>query len=355
MAATATIKNVFRDQVHANKQTHLVPCRSPLILISQIQRSGGTLLSQLFDDHPEVFAYPDELTWGKPRKWDWPTIDIARWVSVRGLWRALNDDRLDRFNTSGYQKGAFSNLLPFVFDRSLQWSIFRECLAPKVTSRRQVLDAFMTAFFNAWLDYQNLYRSPKLYTTAFTPRVNMYPQHVEQFFRDYPDGHIISVLRDPFSWLASAKKHRRPTPDMKQASTMNLMSLWEQSTLCAKRNKSKYGDRYHVVLFSDLVSDPRGLLSALCNVFRLSWSENLLNPTFNGMPISPNTSHELLRESVGIVEAAQDTYAHVLTEEEIVLLRTSYEPVYAECAASAIQCSTKAAERRSLRQEHRAA
>ena len=26
----------------------------PLVLISQVQRSGGTLLSQLFDGHPEV-------------------------------------------------------------------------------------------------------------------------------------------------------------------------------------------------------------------------------------------------------------------------------------------------------------
>ena len=32
---------------------HVVPVREPLVLISQIQRSGGTLLSQLFDGHPE--------------------------------------------------------------------------------------------------------------------------------------------------------------------------------------------------------------------------------------------------------------------------------------------------------------
>ena len=31
----------------------LVPVREPLVLISQVQRSGGTLLSQLFDGHPE--------------------------------------------------------------------------------------------------------------------------------------------------------------------------------------------------------------------------------------------------------------------------------------------------------------
>ena len=37
---------------------HLVPVREPLVLVSQIQRSGGTLLSQLFDGHPECPRAP---------------------------------------------------------------------------------------------------------------------------------------------------------------------------------------------------------------------------------------------------------------------------------------------------------
>jgi hypothetical protein len=34
----------------------------PMILISQIQRSGGTLLSRLFDSHPAIHAHPYELS-----------------------------------------------------------------------------------------------------------------------------------------------------------------------------------------------------------------------------------------------------------------------------------------------------
>ena len=43
---------------------HLVEVREPLVLISQIPRSGGTLLSQLFDGHPECHAHPGELEIG---------------------------------------------------------------------------------------------------------------------------------------------------------------------------------------------------------------------------------------------------------------------------------------------------
>ena len=47
---------------------HAPPVHEPMLLISQVQRSGGTLLAQLFDGHPECLAHPYELKWGRPLK-----------------------------------------------------------------------------------------------------------------------------------------------------------------------------------------------------------------------------------------------------------------------------------------------
>ena len=33
----------------------------PLLISSQLQRSGGSLISQLFDSHPEILAHPWEI------------------------------------------------------------------------------------------------------------------------------------------------------------------------------------------------------------------------------------------------------------------------------------------------------
>ena len=41
-----------------------------LIIISQIQRSGGTLLTQLFDNHSTLYSYPSELMLTSP-KFNW--------------------------------------------------------------------------------------------------------------------------------------------------------------------------------------------------------------------------------------------------------------------------------------------
>jgi hypothetical protein len=64
------------DDIHQACQKTLTPITSPLVLISQIQRSGGTLLSQLFDGHPQLHAHPHELKIGFPKKHIWPKLDM---------------------------------------------------------------------------------------------------------------------------------------------------------------------------------------------------------------------------------------------------------------------------------------
>ena len=65
---------------------YISPVTSPIALISQVQRSGGSLLSQLFDGHPELHAHPHELKIGYPKKYMWPKIDLnehpQRWLEM---------------------------------------------------------------------------------------------------------------------------------------------------------------------------------------------------------------------------------------------------------------------------------
>ena len=52
---------------------HISPVTSPLTLISQVRGCGGSLLSQLFDGHPELHVHPPELMIGYPEKHIWPS------------------------------------------------------------------------------------------------------------------------------------------------------------------------------------------------------------------------------------------------------------------------------------------
>ena len=102
---------------------HTWPVTSPLALISQIQRSGGTLLSQLFDGHPELNAHPHELKIGYPTKYTWPKLDLKddpnRWLETLFEYSVLSHFK------KGYKKEKKrDDAFLFLFLPSVQREIF---------------------------------------------------------------------------------------------------------------------------------------------------------------------------------------------------------------------------------------
>ena len=196
------------------------------MLISQIQRSGGTLLSQLFDGHPGVHAHPHEICIGKPDKWDWPPLDLG---APETWFATLHEPLLAEWIETGFVKdltdAAQASATRTSFRSSSRSSssaqIFEALSRPAPPAERDVLDAYFTSYFNAWLDNQNLYTGPKKAVVGFTPRLAMELDRVERFFAAYPDGLLVSIVRDPRGWYASARRHRKYYADLEEA-----VGLW---------------------------------------------------------------------------------------------------------------------------------
>src|ERR1044072_6093564 len=72
------------DQLFHARRDSVVRFGEPLVLISQIHRSGGTLLNSLLDGHPQLHVHPWEIQVGHPGKSEWPVIDVGagveRWI-----------------------------------------------------------------------------------------------------------------------------------------------------------------------------------------------------------------------------------------------------------------------------------
>jgi len=271
---------------------HLVPVREPLVLVSQIQRSGGTLLSQLFDGHPEVHAHPHELKIGHPREANWPAIDLA---DPAGTFERLFEKKALTHLLEGYRKpGAKQDetvggydVFPFVFLPRLQKAIF-DLEAAKAASERAVLDAYFTSYFNAWLDNQNLYTGPKQAVTGFTPRLAMDPENRDRFFAAYPDGTLVAIVREPQSWWASASRYSpRRFPDVETA-----LPLWRASTEAA------LDERVVAVTYERLVGETEAVMAGLAERVGITMSPVLLRPTFNGRPIRANSAGQVASHGV---------------------------------------------------------
>ena len=299
---------------------YISPVTSPIALISQVQRSGGSLLSQLFDGHPELHAHPHELKIGYPKKYMWPKIDLnehpQRWLEM------LFEDKVIEHSKGGYKKERKQDeVFPFIFMPSVQRKVFLKYLSSVDSiTLRDVFDAYMTSYFGAWINNQNRYGQKK-YVTAFTPRLAMIEDNMESFFEVYPDGRLLSIVRDPKNWYPSAARHRSNVyGDIRKS-----IDLWKTSTKAALRNKEKYGERVCIVRFEDLVSKTESVMSYMADFLGINFDNILLIPTFNKCQIRANTSFSA--EQHGIVASTLSRYK-MLSEEELKIIEKMTEDIY---------------------------
>ncbi len=261
--------------------TNAIRLTAPVALISQIERSGGTLLSQLFDGHPQIAAYPHELRFGLDGNDTWPA----------GLktFRDAVDLKMQKLMKHGFRKGRHGAPLRFLVSPRIQKLIFDGI---EKRTARDSFDAFFTGFFNAWLDYQGDLNDKTL-ITAFAPRLALDAENVRRFFAAYPDGYLIQVMRDFESWSWSARPfyaalHRTVTKD-------DLARIWNTNAASIERNQREYGDRVLTIPFDDLRHDPAAALAQLSKRLPIENHAALAQPTFNGRLTWANSSFQVER------------------------------------------------------------
>jgi hypothetical protein len=302
---------------------------SPLALISQIQRSGGTLLSQLFDGHSELHAHPHELKIGYPTKYTWPKLDLkddpSRWLET-----LFEHSVLSHFKKGYKKEKKRDDAFLFLFLPSVQREIFLDYLGSLGSlTLRDVFDAYMTSYFGAWLNNQNS-SGHKRFITAFTARLSMNKDNMESFFETYPDGRLISLIRDPKNWYPSAIRHKpRICRDIQEG-----VDLWKKSAQSMLLNKERYGDRVSIITFEELISKTESVMRYLAEFLEIKFENILLEPTFNKYPIRANTSFEA--EKSGIINSTLNRYK-TLAQDELRFVESMTKEMYKEVLRLAIR------------------
>ncbi len=271
--------------IKATRLERLEPVTQPLCLISQLPRSGGTLLMRLFDGHPQCHVFPHEFG-GEVSK----EID-PEW-SAEQAWAAIHPPGMESYFKRGYAVVQRKNsptkakvAFPLLVVPSLQKQIFLESY-PKEFTERAVFSAYYTSYFNAWVDNQSLITgTPKDWVVAFEPRAILGERYRKRLNEVYPEGRVISVIREPQSWYASARIWSEEWPSVRPA-----IHDWRKGVETLLRTKGELGDRMTIVLFSDLVQRTDAVMRTLSAWLGIKPAREGRAPTFNGRPVVPNTS-----------------------------------------------------------------
>jgi hypothetical protein len=297
-----------------------------MVLIGQLQRSGGTLLNQLFDGHPQLHVYPPEFKVGGGQVW--PAIDMA--AGPDAWWRALHESQAAWALRDGYRKDRVAQRLghvaqlenfPFLLVPSFQHRLFHALIAERRVERpRDVLGCYLTAYFNAWLDNQNLYSAPKCWTVGFRGKLAR-PHNLAAFFRDYSDGRHVTCVRDPVERTASKVVLRGSRRDLAAD-----IQGWCKHTSLQLDAKERYGERVFLVMFDWLIGETDAVMRALAAWLGIAFDPILTTPTFNRCPIKANSSFAIA--GPGVRREVREHWKTVIDEEQAAVIRRHTREVY---------------------------
>jgi hypothetical protein len=257
---------------------------------------------------------------GYPKKHLWPRIDLND-RPERGF-EILFEDIVVQYVREGYRAGKNHDAtFPFIFLPSLQRKIFLRYIdsAPTIILR-DVFDAYMTSYFGAWLSNQN-YNGQKRFVTAFTPSIAMVQENMELFFEIYPDGRLISLVRDPQTWFPSVRKRwPKGCGDVGRA-----VSEWKESVQAMLWNKETYGDRVCLIKFEDLLSKTNAIMHYLAGFLGIEFDDILLVPTFYKLAA---TAKARLKEEKHDTQSSAPLSGRELTEQELNTIERETSETY---------------------------
>jgi Sulfotransferase family len=249
-----------------------------LIMISAMYENGGNTTHRFLDGHPQLYVYPFESQLGShkvndfmssmfPVKYRWPVFDLSN--SPAGDYHSIIDEEGKvRYRTP--QSSKFRDT-PMQLNDDERKKIFMDYLSKGERTRARIIESFFYSTFEAWKDYQKP-ADPKAYV-GYSP---IFVVDAERYLADLPNGHILHIVRNPWSAYADTKKRAVPL------TLEHYLLGWTMCQYYALLWKERMPDRVHVLRFEDVIKDPAGVLGAFCQKVGLKPSTTLAQPTWNG-------------------------------------------------------------------------
>ncbi|MGK7877644.1 MAG: sulfotransferase [Xenococcaceae cyanobacterium] len=252
-----------------------------LLMLSAMYENGGNTIHRFLDGHPQMFVYPFESQLGTrlvkdhlssmfPVKYRWPTFDLEAtpFQDYKGI---IDEECKVRARTPHVSK--FRHM-PFDFSDDERCEIYQQYIKETGRSRAHNVAAFFRSTFDAWGNYKRT--GQQVVYVGYSPIVVV---DTEKILRDFPQAHMLHVVRNPWSAYADTKK--RPVP----LSLPNYMLGWTLNQYYALLYKQKFPERLHIVRAEDVMSDSVKALGAVCEKLGLEASPSLKTPSWNGDPL----------------------------------------------------------------------
>lgn len=272
---------------------------SKLIFVTGASRSGTTMLCRIFGQHSDVCSLNELHVFG----------DLIKADRITELVDADQQAALAKKIVQRQRFGIFHSDKPLVQD-----SVLDRVLEQLDAERRSAADVFRLCVDSFASEVG------KVIACEQTPRNIFY---AEKLMVAYPNAHIVHIVRDPRSVLASQKgKWRRKFLGGDQIPWIDVVRMWcnyhpiTLSKLWIKANQKasvlSANSRFHLIKFEALLDSPAETLSSLCDGIGIAYQAEMLNIRHIG------SSHQTNNNAAkGISKATTDSWKENLSPAEI--------------------------------------
>lgn len=252
-----------------------------LLMLGAMYENGGNMTHRLLDGHPQMRVYPFESQLGTrlvvdnlsslfPVKYRWPefALDATPYQDYKAI---IDEECKVRARTPHVSK--FRHV-PFDFSDDERCQIYQRYVSEGGRSRANNVAAFFRATFDAWKDFSQT--GDQVIYVGYSPIIVI---DTKKILSDFPQAHLLHVVRNPWSAYADTKK--RPVP----LSLQDYMLGWTVNQYHALSFKEAFPDRVQLVRAEDVMEDSFKTLGALCIALGLEPVGSLNTPSWNGIPL----------------------------------------------------------------------
>lgn len=290
---------------------------SKILMLGAMYENGGNTTHRFLDGHPQMFVYPfesqigtrlvqDHLSSTFPVKYRYPvfSLDATPYQDYKAI---IDEEGKVRSRTPHVSK--FRHV-EFNMNDDERCEIYQDYIQKTGKSRANNVAAFFQATFDAWKNYKRT--GNQEFYVGYSP---IFVVDTEKILADFPNGHVLHVVRNPWSAYADTKKRPVPLP------LANYMLGWTLNQYYALLYQKKYPNRVHIVRAEDVMEDSYKTLGQVCEKLGLEAANSLKTPTWNGEELQEVYPWGTIRKATP--EANLQTAKELSAEEiEEIRLRT---------------------------------
>jgi hypothetical protein len=249
------------------------------IMISAMFENGGNVTQRSLDGHPELHVYPFESQLGNsvfvdhlsslfPFRYRWPEFP-ANGNPADDYELFFDEEVKARLRTPARSKFKDADIK---LDESERKKIFLKLLKDKPRTRANIIEAFFRSTFDAWKNF-NRSGKERIYV-GYSPIIGI---DGDRIIADFPHGHVIHVVRNPYS--AYAETRYRPYPWSIHRYTVGWNLVQHMALMYAE----SFPNNFHILRYEDLIKDTKKTMTDLCKKIGINFSDKLLYPSWNGL------------------------------------------------------------------------